>query len=240
MGETPEGFFSSQTGAEGWVPVRRRADLDEALASVLLAGIAEVDWGALQHAYGPASDVPVLLAAVAVGDESTRQAAWWELWGNIHHQGSVYEATLPAVDPLIALATWRAHPDRVQALWMLSEIAHSEDVRVWRYGADNEMVHDQQRSREVPSALHDAVQQHADALLGSWHQESEAVRRAQLWLLGALPAVVHRYHDLVAAVLPVEYDELWRALVAGEELDEQQQDRLDELEEWLAVSDGGG
>jgi hypothetical protein len=37
--------------------------------------------------------------------DATRQAAWWELWGNIHHQGSVYEATLPAVDLLIALAT---------------------------------------------------------------------------------------------------------------------------------------
>jgi hypothetical protein len=211
VGATPEGFFSSQPGAEGWVAIRRRADLDEAMASAVLAGIAQVDWEALSHAYGPASDVPALLAAVAVGDDPTRQAAWWELWGNIHHQGSVFEATLPAVDPLIALASWRAHPDRVQALWMLHEIARAEDVRVWRYGADNQIVHDQQRSREVRGALLDAVQQHADALLGSWRQESQVVRRAQLWLLGALPEVVHRYRDLVAAVLPVDYDELWRA-----------------------------
>ena len=117
------------------------------MASALLAGIAKVDWEALYHAYGPASDVPALL---------------------------------------------------------------------------------------------DAVRQHADALLGSWRQESQAVRRTQLWLLGALPEVGHRYRDLVAAVLPVDYDRLWRALVAGEELDEQQQDRLDELEEWLAVSDQDG
>jgi hypothetical protein len=215
------------------VLVRRRTDLDEAQASAVLAGIAEVNWDALYHAYGPAGDVPVLLSAVTVGDDATRQAAWWELWGNIHHQGSVYEATLPAVDLLIALATWKAYPDRVEAMWMLREVARSEDVRVWHYGVDGKLVHDQHRSREVRRALLAAVQQRADELLGSWREEPEAVRRAQLWLLPALPAQLHRYRDLVDAVLPADYDEPWRALVAGEELDEEQEDRLNELEEWL-------
>jgi hypothetical protein len=153
------------------VPARRRTDLDEAQASAVLAGIAEVDWEALYHAYGSASDVPVLLRAVTVGDDPTRAAAWWELWGNIHHQGSVYEATLPAVAPLIALATWKAYPDRVQALRMLREVAGSEDVHVWHYGADGEIVHDEHRSREVRSALLDAVQRHTDELVGSWREE---------------------------------------------------------------------
>ena len=216
--------------------VRRRADLDEAKASAVLAGIPEVDWDALYHAYGPAGDVPVLLGAATVGDDATRQAAWWELWGNIHHQGSVYEATLPAVDLLISLATWKAYPDRVQALRMLREVARSEDVRVWRYGADGKIVHDQRRSRGVRRALLEAVQQHADELLGSWREEPEAVRRAQLWLLTALPAQLHQYRDLVDAVLPADHGELWRVLVAGEELDEKQEDRLNELEEWLEAS----
>jgi hypothetical protein len=214
------------------VLVRPRADLDEAQASAVLAGIAEINWDALYHAYGPASDMPVLLGAVTVGEDATRQAAWWELWGNIHHQGSVYEATLPAVDLLIALATWKAYPDRVEALRMLREVARSEDVRVWHHGADGKIVHDQRRSREIRRALLEAVQQHADELLGSWREEPEAVRRAQLWLLTALPAQLHRYRDLVDAVLPPDYDELWRVLVA----DEEQEDRLNELEEWLEAS----
>jgi GNAT superfamily N-acetyltransferase len=218
------------------VLVRRRADLDEAQASAVLAGIAEVEWDALYHAYGPASDVPVLLGAVTVGDDATRQAAWWELWGNIHHQGSVYEATRPAVDLLIALATWKTYPDRVEALRVLREVARSEDVRVWHYGDDGKIVHDERRSREVGRALLEAVQQRADELLGSWREEPEAVRRAQLWLLTALPAQLHRYRDLVDAVLPADYDELWPVLVAGEELDEEQLDQLNELEEWLEAS----
>lgn len=49
--------------------------------------------------------------------------------GNIYRQGSVFEATLPAADPLIALATWKAYPDRVEALWLLREVARSEYVR---------------------------------------------------------------------------------------------------------------
>lgn len=240
VGAIPEGFFSRQAGVKRWVLVQRRTDLDEAQASAVLAGIAEVDWEALYHAYGPASDVPVLLDAVTVGDDATRAAAWWELWGNIHHQGSVYEATLPAVDPLIALATWKAYPDRVEALRMLREVAGSEDVRVWHHGADGQIVHDERRQREVRNALLGAVQQHTDEVLGSWREESEVVRRAQLWLLSVLPAVVHRYRDLVDAVLPAHYDELWRGLVAGEELDEEQEDRLYELEAWIEASDEDG
>jgi hypothetical protein len=236
----PDGFFSRQAGARRWVLVRRRTELDGAQASAVLAGITEVAWEALYHAYGPASDVPVLLGAVTVGDDPTREAAWWELWGNIHHQGSVYEATLPAVAPLIALATWKAYPDRVEALLLLREVARSEDVRVWHYGADGQIVQDERRQREVRRALLGAVQRHTDALVGSWRQESEAVRRAQLWLLSALPTQVHRYRDLVDAVLPADYDELWRHLVAGEELDEEQEDRLNELEAWLEASDEDG
>jgi hypothetical protein len=103
----------------------------------------------------------------------------------------------------------------VRPLRMLRELAGSEDIRVWQYGADGQIVHDERRSREVRRALLGAVQQHTDELVGSWREESEAVRRAQLWLLSVLPTFVHRYYDLVDAVLPADYDELWRGLVAG-------------------------
>jgi hypothetical protein len=218
---------------------RRRRVPQHALTALRVLLAIEFAGGGLMKLGGAESGVPVLLDAVTVGDDATRAAAWWELWGNIHHQGSVYEATLPAVDPLIALATWKAYPDRVEALRMLRELAGSEDVRVWQYGADGQIVHDERRSREVRRALLGAVQ-HTDELVGSWREESEAVRRAQLWLLSVLTTFVHRYYDLVDAVLPADYDELWRGLVAGEELDEEQEDRLDELEAWIDASDEDG
>jgi hypothetical protein len=47
--------------------------------------------------------VPGQLAAVSVGDDETRDEAWWNLWGNIH-QGTIYEATAP--DAVVALEDW--------------------------------------------------------------------------------------------------------------------------------------
>jgi hypothetical protein len=48
---------------------------------------------------------------------------------------------------------------------MLRAVAGSEDVRVWRDGADGAIVHDGRRQRELGSALLGAVQQDADELL---------------------------------------------------------------------------
>jgi hypothetical protein len=67
----------------------------------LLDDVHDVDWSALRHAYGPASDVPGLLTTIAEGDNLGRDKAITDLFGAICHQGTVYEATAPAV-PFIA------------------------------------------------------------------------------------------------------------------------------------------
>ncbi len=69
-----------------------------------MAALDAVPWPRLHHAYGPADDVPVHLYAATVGQAETRAAAWWELWGNVHHQGTVYEATVHAVPFIAAIA----------------------------------------------------------------------------------------------------------------------------------------
>jgi len=58
-----------------------------------LAGLHDIDWRNLQHAYGSAEDVPELLTSLAAGDDSVL----WDLCGNIYHQGTVYQATSYAV-----------------------------------------------------------------------------------------------------------------------------------------------
>lgn len=83
----------------------------------LLDGIDQIDWGALQHAYGSAADVPELLRALAEPDAATAQLkarasaakrtvfdqVTWELWGNVFHQGTVYEASPSAIPFLIEI-----------------------------------------------------------------------------------------------------------------------------------------
>ena len=70
----------------------------------VLDGLTDTPWGDLSHAYGPAADVPGLLRAVASGDAMAARDAVRELFGNIWHQGTVYQATLPAVPFLARMA----------------------------------------------------------------------------------------------------------------------------------------
>jgi hypothetical protein len=70
----------------------------------MLEGLDEVPWDKLTHAYGAASDVPHLLRDLASDDEEAREGAVWHLYGNIWHQGTVYEATASAVPFLLELA----------------------------------------------------------------------------------------------------------------------------------------
>lgn len=83
----------------------------------MLDGLERVDWSRYHHAYGPATDVPALLRALA--DERTatdglRAAAKragksvfgyveWTLWGNVFHQGTRWGVTAHVVPFLVEL-----------------------------------------------------------------------------------------------------------------------------------------
>ncbi len=69
----------------------------------MLERLDRVDWDQLSHAYGEASDVPDLLRALASEEAEARSHALDELYGNIWHQGTVYEATAHAVPFLLEL-----------------------------------------------------------------------------------------------------------------------------------------
>ena len=54
------------------------------------------DWAALEHAYGPATDVPAMLAALLDADQGVRTKALDYLFDTLHHQNTLYSATVPA------------------------------------------------------------------------------------------------------------------------------------------------
>jgi hypothetical protein len=111
----PPAFSTLQSDPPGELPIRVRERLDENAAAEIVKAIRAVSWNELFHAYGPAGDVAAQLIAATVGDDPTRDAAWWNLWGNIHHQGTIYEATGPAAPVIARLAAWDTYPDRIQA-----------------------------------------------------------------------------------------------------------------------------
>ncbi|MEJ7788138.1 MAG: hypothetical protein WKF96_25330 [Solirubrobacteraceae bacterium] len=165
----------------------------------------------------------MLLYALAVGDDRSRGAAWWELWGNVHYQGSVYSASLPAAHVLLALARWEAFPDRAQALLLLREMVTSTDPRV--------------RPPERPallSGLRSLVSEHEHELFASWPAEPTDVRRALLWLLTCDEALAARWSALVTAVLPDDLADAWPlAFERDAALEDEQYDRLCDLEGWV-------
>lgn len=163
-------FETTKGGTPAVVPVRVRDDVSAAVRDDLVAALNAVPWHRLHHAYGPADDVAVLLYAVTLGEREARAAAWWELWGNVHHQSTVYEATVYAVPFVAAVAGDDQHPDRVQALSFLRELAVG--------------------SGRHATAVRDAVRPCAQALLTRAATESALVRRALAWLLSAFPELV--------------------------------------------------
>ncbi len=88
----------------------------------MLEELDSIEWSALRHAYGAADDVPDLLRAVLSSDKAVRDNAMYELYGNIWHQGTIYEATAYAVPFLIKMLTSPVTPDRASIAGLLASI----------------------------------------------------------------------------------------------------------------------
>ncbi len=196
------------------------AALDLPAVKAVLEAIDAVDWAALEHAYRAATDTPAHLVAVAVGDRRCQELAWSELWGTIHHQGTVYSATLPAVAIIAALARWKDYPNRAMAIVYLRDIA----------------VGDGSHAAEVRLAVHDE----APRLLSDQQQEPQEVQRALVWLLTAFGDHAAANEELVARLLPEEHRPMWTEMLAsGPEYwpdGDAEYDAFCELEAWATNS----
>jgi len=105
----------------------------------MLDGLDDIDWRSMQHAYGAAEDVPALIRALLSDDGEERQEAVYELYSNIWHQGTIYEATPSAVPFLIELLKSPETPDRdtvAHLLMLISAGSGYFEVHV-REGQDN-------------------------------------------------------------------------------------------------------
>lgn len=88
----------------------------------MFAGIDEVDWASMEHAYGPADDVPGLLQGLASADPAEREGALDGMYGAVHHQGDVYACTLACIPFLFELVVDPAVPDRGGIVELLTSI----------------------------------------------------------------------------------------------------------------------
>jgi hypothetical protein len=176
---------------------------DAAPAAVLHALVDDVDWAALTHAYGPATDVPALLRAIIDDASRPPAAAWDDLAGAVLHQGSVYPATAPVVPILAGLAAWHGHPSRIEAIRFLREIAIGADFRDFP-------------DPSGPAALRAATVASCEPLLARWRDEDEPIRGALLLLLSAMPDdLLVRHVALSDDELPDDHHEAFAILTSG-------------------------
>ncbi len=119
---------------------------------------AVTDWAALSHAYGPANDVPELLAAISAGVGPDAQEALEELFTVLYHQGSTYPATEEALPYLVDLALDGPPEHRPSLTSFLGSLARED-------------------------ATHPLVGRHVDRLTALLDDDLAAVREPAAWLL---------------------------------------------------------
>ncbi|WP_046500606.1 hypothetical protein [Streptomyces odonnellii] len=100
------------------------------------AVLAETDWAALEHAYGTAEDTSAQLVSLLDADQRVRSRALNHLHHAVHHQNTLYGATIPAalyvaailLDPRTALPVDKESGDfpgpmRAELLGWLGSVA---------------------------------------------------------------------------------------------------------------------
>ena len=215
----PTSYVTRQNPTLRTVQIVVRPGLDQRDIDRLTASLAGVSWHEVHHAYGEASDVPALLLAIAVGTDEVRAPAWTELWVSVHHQGSDYEATVPSVAFIEAIAGSREHPDRVEALSFLRQVA----------------IGDGDLADDVRTTVRPGVER----FVAGWETEPELVQRALVWAATVYPDIAGRHLGL-ARLVPDSMRETWADVVArsgypvlGEDDSaDEAMDREDALERW--------
>jgi hypothetical protein len=90
-----------------------------------MSAAAGVRWGALEHAFGRASDVPALLDGVSRASGSQLRKRMDDLCERVLHQGTIYSASPPAVHELIAMSAGASASDKAHFYSALVEFASS-------------------------------------------------------------------------------------------------------------------
>lgn len=163
-------------------------------------------WGSLQHAYGDAADIPVLLTALASAPDKPADATaepWYSLWSDLCHQGDAYTASYAAVPHLVDIA------GRVKGALNFDFLLLPTAIEVARSSG---------RGPELPAGLADYYRAAILRLpeLVSLHRE-EPWDQNMLLSAAAAQAVAKGHVDVAEALMNL--DDYWIGQIRGNEFD---------------------
>ncbi|WP_157597395.1 HEAT repeat domain-containing protein [Streptacidiphilus rugosus] len=161
-----------------------------------LAGLDDVPWAELWHAYGLAVDVPDQLRAMQAGDWEGRYPPIAQLANHIVHQGTRYQAAVHTIPFLVRMALDAGQTHRDQIVGLLCSIAIGLEDDHLPSGYDpREDVSDRENLRSQADEWAQWIAEAPDADIRKQRQES--CRQ----LLGQAEAAVRSY-DAVKEALP--------------------------------------
>jgi HEAT repeat protein len=130
----------------------------------MFAGLDEIDWHQLEHAYGAADDVPGWLRSLASQEDESDVLTHLSL--SLCHQGTVYSASASAAPYLIELLTDESMRGKEWLLRLLAGMAHGDAYHRQHYSyysgeRRQEPAFQQQLAEEVlwVQRTHEAVRQ---------------------------------------------------------------------------------
>jgi hypothetical protein len=85
-------------------------------------GLDQIRWDQMEHAYGPAVEVPDILRGLVDPDPAVRETSLDAFYGGVHHQGDVYKCTVKAIPFLIRIARSAQAHGRAQVLDLLRSL----------------------------------------------------------------------------------------------------------------------
>jgi hypothetical protein len=168
----------------------------------VFAGLDDIDWAGMKHAYGPADELPSLIRGLVDPDPAVREEALDAMYGAVHHQGDVYECTVAAVPFLLEALTTPGLRGRGNVAELLASIGAYE---WWPPASDGPMT-------ALTREARDLIGQALPALSSLVDDPDPQLRAglARLLIVCAEPLA----GDLLAARLGVETDrDVRRALL---------------------------
>ena len=138
----------------------------------------KANWSELTHAYGDASDVPELIESLQSDDEEEREEALDELYSNIWHQGTVYEATVKALPILIELYISKNVVDLDGLAFLIILIAcgngyHQVHNRDEKSDEINNLIREEE---EVVSQIRQIIEPYLDMFIPYLEHETDDIR----------------------------------------------------------------
>ena len=167
----------------------------------MFAGLDDIDWESLRHAYGSAEDAPGWVRGLVDSDPVVREESLDAMYGAVHHQGDVYDSTVAAVPYLVEALTVPGLPGREAVAELLASIA---ELSEWPDESELD-EHSAGMFRQAVRA-HELAVAAAPALAGLAGDPDPAVRAAAPKLLVAVAVAVPDLAALLIGLLGTEGD----------------------------------